>query len=269
MPADPAGASRGAATSGCAPGGASSCGDLAGASDGGTLRDAWQEEAAAWIAWARSPGADHFFWRLNLPALLGLTPPPGRLTVDIGCGEGRFARELIARGHRVVGIEGSPTLAAAAREADQRLEVCVADAVGMPLDDGAADLCVASMVLLNVDDLDAVVTEVARVLAPGGRFCFSTTHPDSGRRKAGDDYFAVVRFAETRERDGVRMTFHDVHRPLSSYFGALERAGLVVEALREPVPDDAYVADHPRVARWRREPCFLHVRAVKPRATTS
>jgi SAM-dependent methyltransferase len=140
----------------------------------------------------------------------------------------------------------------------------VADARAMPLDDGAADLCVASMMLLNVDDLDAVIAEVARVLAPGGRFCFSTTHPDSGRQKAGDDYFAVVRFAETRERDGVRMTFHDVHRPLSSYFGALERAGLFVEAVREPVPDDAYVAEHPRVAPWRREPCFLLVRAVKP-----
>jgi SAM-dependent methyltransferase len=239
-------------------------GAAGGAAGGGTLRDAWEEEAARWIAWARSPRTDHFFWRFSLPALLDLTPPPGNLTVDIGCGEGRVARELIARGHRVVGIEGSPTLAAAAREADPPVEVHVADAMDMPLDDGAADLCVASMMLLNVDDLDAVIAEVARVLEPGGRFCFSTTHPDSGRQKAGDDYFAVVRFAETRERDGVRMTFHDVHRPLSSYFGALERAGLLVEAVREPVPDDAYVADHPRVARWRREPCFLLVRAVKP-----
>jgi SAM-dependent methyltransferase len=229
-----------------------------------TLRDAWEDEAARWIAWARSPGTDHFFWRFSLPALLDLTPAPGRLTVDMGCGEGRVARELIARGHRVVGIEGSPTLAQAARNADPPTDVHVADASAMPLDDGAADLCVASMVLLNVDDLDAVIAEVARVLAPGGRFVFSTTHPDSGRRKAGDDYFATVRFAETRERDGVRMTFHDVHRPLSAYFGALERAGLLVEAVREPVPADAYVADHPKVARWRREPCFLLVRAVKP-----
>jgi hypothetical protein len=60
------------------------------------------------------------------------------------------------------------------------------------------------------------------------------------------------------------MTFHDTHRPLGDYFGALERAGLLVEALREPAPDDAYVADHPEVERWRRAPAFVVVRARRP-----
>jgi SAM-dependent methyltransferase len=243
VPAEPAGAGTGA---------------------GATLRDAWEAEAADWVRWARSPDTDHFFWRFSLPALLDLLPAPGRLTVDIGCGEGRVSRELVAGGHRVVGVEGSPTLAVAAAEAEPGFEVHVADAQAMPLDDGAADLCVASMMLLNVDDLDAVVAEMARVLAPGGRLCFSTTHPFTGWAKAGGSYFETLRFAEDRERDGIRMTFHDVHRPLRAYLDAIERAGLLVEALREPVPDDAYVADHPRVARWRREPCFLLVRAVKP-----
>jgi SAM-dependent methyltransferase len=230
---------------------------------GGTLSGAWEDEARRWIRWAREPGVDHFFWRFSRPALLGLLPEPGRLTVDVGCGEGRLSRELHARGHRVVGVEQSPTLAAAAREAEPAIGVHVADAAAMPLGDGVADLCVASMVLLNLDDLDGVVGEVARVLAPGGRFCFSTTHPFVGRPDWAEDYFEVVRFAETRARDGTRMTFHDVYRPLSGYLSALERAGFVVEALREPVPDDAYVADHPTVERWRRAPCFLLVRAQR------
>ena len=91
------------------------------------LRAAWDAQAADWIAWARAPDHDHFFWRMSMPALLALLPAPGRLTVDVGCGEGRLARELKARGHRVVGIEGSPALAAAAREADPELTVHVAD----------------------------------------------------------------------------------------------------------------------------------------------
>jgi SAM-dependent methyltransferase len=230
---------------------------------GGNVRDAWDREAAEWIRWARSPDTDHHFWRLSLPALLALLPAPGRLTVDAGCGEGRVSRELRALGHRVVGVEASSTLAAAAREAAPDIPVHVADGAAMPIADGAGDLCVASMVLLNVDDLDAFVGEVARVLAPGGHFVFSTKHPFLDQPPDSDDYFATVRFAEDRERDGVRMTFHDIHRPLSAYTAALEGAGLVVEALREPVPDDAHIAAHPSVERWRRAPRFLVVRARK------
>jgi hypothetical protein len=55
-----------------------------------------------------------------------------------------------------------------------------------------------------------------------------------------------------------------MHRPLEEYASALERAGLCIEAIREPVPDDAYVAAHPEVARWRSAPCFLLLRAVRP-----
>ena len=61
------------------------------------------------------------------------------------------------------------------------------------------------------------------------------------------------------------MAFHDAHRPLRDLLGALERAGLLVEAVREPVPDAAHVAAHPGAARYRERPIFLHVRALKPR----
>src|SRR4051812_6325604 len=98
------------------------------------MRDTWEAAAGDWIRWARSEDHDHFFWRLNLPAILAALPAPGALTLDVGCGEGRLGRELIRRGHHVVGIEGSPTLAAGCG-----FEVHVADAAAMPLPDGAAD----------------------------------------------------------------------------------------------------------------------------------
>jgi SAM-dependent methyltransferase len=233
------------------------------------LRSSWEAEAADWIRWAREPQMDHTFWRMNLPALLSLTPEPGRLTVDLGCGEGRVARELRSRAHNVIGIEGSASLAAAARAADPDFEVIHGDAAAIPLGTGAADLVIASMSLLNLDDMEGAVREVARVLQPGGRFVFSTVHPSNSAKPLGDhpeagSYFATYRYAEQREREGLKMTFHDTHRPLSAYTGALEHAGLNVEALREPAPDDDYVAEVPSMARWQREPIFLLVRAVKP-----
>ena len=57
--------------------------------------------------------------------------------------------------------------------------------------------------------------------------------------------------------------FHGVHHPLELYTRALESAGFAIEALREPRPD-AWTAENPNVARWRRVPNSLHVRAVRP-----
>jgi len=222
------------------------------------LRTAWDEHAADWIAWARAPGQDHFFWRFSMPRLLELLPAPGALTLDLGCGEGRLSRELAARGHRVVGVEQSPALVAAAREAAPEIEVREGDAGAIPLADGAADLVVASMVLMNLDDLEGAMAEVARVLTPAGRFCASLVHPFNSPKQA--PYFTDHSYAEVRDRGGLRMTFTDRHRPLQDYSRALESAGLVIEALREPVPDDAHVAAHPEVGVWRERPAFLLLR---------
>jgi SAM-dependent methyltransferase len=228
-----------------------------------TLRDAWEDNAVAWIRWARSPEHDHHFWRFNGPRFLELLPPAGRLTIDVGCGEGRLTRELADRGHHVVGIESSPTLAAG-------LDVREADAASLPLGDDVADLVVAFMSLLNLDDMDAAIGEAARVLVDGGRLCLAVPHPVSSGgllddRAAGHgSYFERRRFVDTRERDGLRMDFHDVHRPLEEYVRSLSDAGLLVERLSEPVPYPDHVAERPHVERWLGAPCYLHLRAVLP-----
>ena len=227
------------------------------------MRSAWDAQAANWVRWARTPEHDHFFWRLGLPALLELIGGPGRRTLDLACGEGRLSRVLAERGHALVGVEGSPALAAAAREAAPGIEVLDGDAAAIPLPGGAVDLVVCSMAVLNFDDMDAAVREAARVLEPGGRFCFSAVHPMTSL-KDGDDYFAERTYEETRTRDGITMTFTDRHRPLSAYAAALEGAGLLLQALREPVPDAGHVAREPSAERWTREPVFLLGRAVKP-----
>jgi SAM-dependent methyltransferase len=227
------------------------------------MRAAWHAQAADWVRWARTPDHDHFFWRLGLPALLELIGEPGRRTLDLACGEGRLSRVLAERGHAVVGVEGSPTLAAAARAAAPRIDVLDGDAAAIPLEEGAVDLVVCSMALLNFDDMDAAVREVARVLEPGGRFCFSTVHPMTSL-KDGADYFAERTYEETRTRAGLTMTFTDRHRPLRAYADALERAGFLLQALREPVPDAEHIAREPDVERWTRRPVFLLGGAVKP-----
>lgn len=238
----------------------------------GDLRASWEANAERWIAWAREPEHDSY-WRFHRDQFLELLPPPGRLAVDLGCGEGRLPRDLKARGYAVVGVEASPTLAAAARAADPSIEVHCADAAAVPLPDGCADLAIAFMSLHDMDDPAAAVREAARLLEPGGRFCVAIVHPLNSAGRFEDDepdspftirgaYLSRHRYADTVERDGLAMTFESAHRPLEDYVGWLADAGFLVERLREPpLPDDASVL--PRGIRWQRVPLFLHLRAVR------
>jgi SAM-dependent methyltransferase len=229
------------------------------------LREAWDEQAQAWAAWARTPGVDELAWAVNIPEFLGLLPPAGRRTLDLGCGEGRLGRALAGRGHRVVGIDASPTLARLAREAGGFEEVVTGDAAALPFADGAFDLVVAFMTPQDMDDLEGALREAARVLAPGGRLALATVHPlNSFRLHDGASYFSRFRYSDPMERGGVAVVFHSVHLPLADLLGAVLDAGLVLEALREPrVPAEA--------ARGRRDPegiarrpLWLHLLARRP-----
>jgi SAM-dependent methyltransferase len=226
----------------------------------------FEERAQGWLAWARTAGHDAY-WTYR-DAFFALVPDPGRATLEVGCGEGRVARDLVARGHRVTGLDASPTLLRAAAETDPGSHYVVGHAEALPFDDGAFDLVVAYNSLMDVEDMPAAVREAARVLTPGGRLCACVTHPmqDASSWDQDDpdsplvvteDYFEERRVAMTVERDGLDFTFDGWSLPLEAYARALEEAGLVIEALREP--RDA------AGGRWARVPMFLMWRAVRAR----
>jgi SAM-dependent methyltransferase len=234
-----------------------------------SLRDAWEQVAPEWISWARTPGHDSY-WRFHRDAFFSLVPLPGRLTIDIGGGEGRVARDLAALGHRVVAIDGSFSMArGAADHPGTHGPVIVADAARLPIRDASADLAVAFMCLQDVDDFEAAIKETARVLQSGGVLLLAIVHPmNSAGRFEGDledprppfvlrgSWFDRERFSDRCERAGLAMTFHSEHRPLEAYTEALSDAGFLIDRLRERTDTDAD-------STWRRIPMFLHIRAIK------
>jgi ubiquinone/menaquinone biosynthesis C-methylase UbiE len=240
-----------------------------------TLEASWEREAAKWIAWARAPGHDSYWYYRE--GFLALLPPPGRAVLDLACGEGRLTRDLAAAGYSVTGVDSSPSLVEAAREADPAGKYVLADAADLPFDDDCFDLVVAYNSLMDVDSMPAAVSESARVLTAGGHLCFAIVHPlnSAGAFEDGTSespfviegsYLAERRYAETLERSGFEMTFHSIHRPLEAYARELEEAGFLIEAIREPgAPSEVSRTWGPEgVARWGRLPCFLWLRAVRP-----
>jgi SAM-dependent methyltransferase len=230
----------------------------------------WEAEAENWVRWARTPGHDAY-WYYRDSFFDGLVPAPRGRSLDVGCGEGRTTRDLVARGHRVVAIDSSATLVRHARAADPDGIYLHADAAALPFPDASFDLAVAYNSLMDVADMPASIQEGARVLRPNGRLCVSVTHPISDAGSfSGDDPDAVFtiegtylgrrRFEGACERDGLKMTFRGWCYPVEDYARALEKAGLVIEAMREPTP----IGELPEYERWRRLPMFLQLRAVKP-----
>ena len=119
-----------------------------------SLREAWEAEAANWLAWARTPGHDSY-WRFHRDRFLPILPPPAGHCLDVGCGEGRLTRDLRDRGYEMTGLDGSATLLAAAREADPEGTYLLGDAAHLPFADGTFHLVVAFMSYQDVDDLEA------------------------------------------------------------------------------------------------------------------
>jgi SAM-dependent methyltransferase len=207
-----------------------------------SLADAWERNAPDWIAWARTRD-QNVFWDGTWPALCEILPDSAGLVLDLGCGEGRAGRQLLAAGRRVLGIERSATLAQAAVTGSPALPVAQADAAQLPVADSCVDLAVASMSLLDMDDFAGAITETARVLRPGGVFCFAIVHPFESACESGATstvpfavsrpYLASRRYEDRFERDGLGITIVSMHRPLSAYTAALFRAGLVITDLRE------------------------------------
>jgi demethylmenaquinone methyltransferase/2-methoxy-6-polyprenyl-1,4-benzoquinol methylase len=104
-------------------------------------------------------------WRRFLVSRL----PAGGHVLDVATGTGLVAAELIRRGFEVTGVDHSPEmLAVARRRFGDAVELVEASASSLPYADGAFDHLTFTYLLRYVDDPGATLTELARVVRPGG-----------------------------------------------------------------------------------------------------
>jgi SAM-dependent methyltransferase len=216
----------------------------------------------------------------------------GANALDLGCGSGVYATRLAARGARVVGVDLSAAMLGLARERARTrgvaLDWLVADiARPLPFSDAQFDLLFTATVLHYVEDLGAVMREVARVLRPRGRLLASLLHPMNTARFPLDQSEAVqvdrwdaraewpARYfgAARRSIETPWLGFGDVkdegqrldcfHHTVSDYFAAVQSAGLRVTELREPAPPAAFAAKN--AARYEEAaslPLYLIIEAA-------
>jgi ubiquinone/menaquinone biosynthesis C-methylase UbiE len=163
----------------------------------------------------------------------------GRRILDAGCGSGPLTAELRDRGALMAGFDGSPAMVRLARRRlGDDVPLHVADlARPLPFADDSFDDVVCSLVLHYLEDWDAPLSEVRRVLKPGGRLILSVNHPTvSAVVYPKENYFAVRQHSEEYEFAGKPGVLTYWHRPLHAMFDAFIAAGFRVSVVSEPEP---------------------------------
>ena len=108
----------------------------------------------------------------------GIVIPAHGVVIDLCCGTGYVARSLLATGRvtRIIGIDLSQpqlNLLRQCRESDpayERLHLLQADTLSIPLATGSVDMIIGNSFLHHLPDVGAALSEIRRVLRPGGRF---------------------------------------------------------------------------------------------------
>lgn len=165
------------------------------------VADLWWSDDIRWVRTLKNlvPGRLSFFdqhidWQ-------------GKRILDVGCAGGFMSEAIAKKGASVTGIDPAQDAIAAAREhaAGSGLDVRYNIGVGeeLPYDDGEFDAVVCVDVLEHVADLSQTISEISRVLKPGGTFAYDTINRNPIAR------FATITIAE----DVLRLLPQGTHDP--------------------------------------------------------
>ena len=240
--------------------------------EGGDLsRRLWEEHASWWVE-GFTEGADPEYEDQIIPLAVAEQGGAGRV-LDLGCGDGQIARALASSGVSVVGVDPTTNQIDVAAERAGGPVFAQAGAAVLPFSDGAFDGVIACLVFEHIDDVDAAIGEVARVLRPGGRFTFMLNHPllqtpgsgwiDDHMVDPPEQYWRIGPYlveAETVEQVELGVHIRFLHRPLSRYLNALAAVGLVLERMDEPAPPERFLAQAPEYFDAATVPRLLHLR---------
>ncbi|MFF6995389.1 class I SAM-dependent methyltransferase [Streptomyces sp. NPDC008313] len=145
----------------------------------------------------------------------------GPRVLDVGTGPGTVAAAALARGAEVVAVDAEPGMVALAAANAPGADVRHAVLPELPFSDGSFDAVVANFVLNHVEDPWAALTEVRRVVRPGGRLAV-TVWDDAGNK-------AMSLFDEALDEAGVVRPVYPAPLPFprsaEGLCGLLEQTG--------------------------------------------
>lgn len=243
------------------------------------VQDIWNQKAAFWD---EKMGEGNDFQRIlvgpGVERLLNLQA--GELVLEIGCGNGVFARRMAQLGGQVIATDFSEQFLERAKmrtienaaPIDYRYLDATDEGQLLSLGSKRFDAIVSSMAMMDIVNIEPLVQAIPALLKPQGRFVFSLMHPCfntngtslmAEREDENGDLkmkysLKVNQYLDMQPQKGTGIvgepSSHDYfHRPLHELLGVCFRAGLVMDGIDEPAfnhpHDDSFPS--PRLLSWR------------------
>lgn len=244
--------------------------------------------AEAWSDWIAQGAPQHKY--LEKPAMFGkLGDVTGKSVLCLGCGTGEEAAYIISkRPKNVVGVDIAEGLIKLAEKNVTGVDFHTMDMEKLTFANNTFDIVYSSLVMHYIKDWLPTLSQVKRVLKPGGRFLFSTHHPvkwganterhghalkavlgfnrpesNQERCEVYGDYLNLVKITDTIGDGQFPITYYN--RPISMMLTDFRRVGFEMVDMMEPKATDQSKTENPNFWRIHQHiPQFVIFELQKP-----
>lgn len=206
----------------------------------------------------------------------------GKTILDAGCGEGYLSRLLTDLGGKVTAVDYSVEMlkiASFRTENHSKIIYLHANLENMPqVKSNSFDLAISNLVIQDLEDINAALSELHRVIKPSGELIFSIIHPcftppdfgwikdEKGKKLYWkiDKYFSEQPFKQNfpiGAPDGGALLFH---RTLTTNIRSILNCGFVITDVEEPTPSKESILEFPEFENDLRVCHFIIFKCLKP-----
>lgn len=238
---------------------------------GDSSTNCWGKVGEEWIEKAQTNDFRiHYIMPWTLELMGDVT---GLKILDLGCGEGGYARKLAAQGAEVTAIDCSEMAIGYAISAAAQQQLSISHLVRNSNDlfdiaNESFDIVLCAMMMMDVEDLNGTLKEISRVLKKQGKVFVSILHPcfkppveHHWVKEKGIAQVVVRNYFSPTEWEGniagIEQPVIYRHKTLSEYVKVFLANGFYISDMNEPVPTAEQAAKSARIEWLKRIPMYL------------
>ena len=192
----------------------------------------------------------------------------GKQLLDLGCGDGRYGKELLIKGvAKYIGVEGSKRMSDLAKKNLEGFdyEILNKDLIEIELTKEAYDIVLSRLVFHYIEDLDKIFRKIHKSIKRDGVFVFSVEHPiitsnyESYHKEVKRGNWIVDNYFSMGERVNkwIDKEVIKYHKTIEEYWSLIKKSGFEILEIKESKPRKSNFEDESEYDRRKRIPLFM------------